>query len=139
MTLALLAGELSNPFNILRKRYDLEGKKELSNTMGKWFCFTFLLMRLGVTPFVVRMTHYSNEPIMFKIFCGSMFMISLIWSVMLLNLMAKILTEINPQNKGFYNFMKKTRKYTIPMYAVFFYISYHWIALDYLQINEWYL
>jgi hypothetical protein len=81
----------------LRKRYELEGKTKKALTMGKWFCFTFLFMRLCVVPVFVRMTQYSKEPLIFKLFCGAMFMISLIWSMMILNMMSKRLAEVSPR------------------------------------------
>lgn len=94
MTLALFAGELSNPFNILRKRYELEERKTLALVMGAVFCCVFLIMRIGVVPVLVRLTQYSNEPIIFKLFCGSMFMISLVWSMMILNHFTKGLSKV---------------------------------------------
>ena len=94
MTLALLTGELSNPFNILRKRYELEGDAVKARNMGAVFCGVFLVIRICVIPYIVRCTQYSNEPILFKLFCGSMWFISLVWSLMILNYLSKGLSEV---------------------------------------------
>ena len=95
MTVAFFAGELSNPFNILRKRYELRMEEQKAQTMGKWFCATFLIVRLVLLPYMVKETQYSNEPLLFKMFCGAMFFISLIWSMMILNHLSKGLADVS--------------------------------------------
>lgn len=105
MTLALLTGELSNPFNILRKRYELEGQTIKARTMGATFCIVFLVMRIGLVPYLVRLTQYSNEPLVFKLFCGSMFFISLVWSMMILNHFSKGLSDVKLNNLLYFNFL----------------------------------
>lgn len=95
MTIAFLAGEISNPFNILRKRYELRMEEEKAQTMGKWFCATFLSARLLLLPYFVKATQYSSEPLLFKLFCGAMFFISLIWSMMILNHLSKGLADVS--------------------------------------------
>lgn len=71
----------------------MEEKK--AKSMGKWFCATFLIVRLVLLPYVVKETQYSNEPLLFKLFCGAMFLISLIWSMMILNHLSKGLADVS--------------------------------------------
>jgi hypothetical protein len=105
VSLALLLGELSNPFNIMRKNFKLEGKDGKASTQGYIFAAVFLICRVILTPFLVKDVHYSPDkwdPLFFKIFCGAMWMISLIWAFMILNLASKQMSQV--RNSPFFNF-----------------------------------
>jgi hypothetical protein len=90
-------GELSNPYNILRKNYTLEGKKDKVMTVSYLFIFTFLAARVFICPFYAKDVQYSLDkwdPLPFKIFTGALWMLSLIWSMMILNMTAKQLASV---------------------------------------------
>jgi hypothetical protein len=90
-------GELTNPFNILRKNYELEGKKDKSNFVGYIFCVLFIILRVIVMPFILKSIQYSPDqwdPLWFKILCGGMGFISLIWGFMIFNMSSKQLAEV---------------------------------------------
>ena len=96
--LTLFLGELTNPFNLLRKNLELEGKKERSDIFGYIFCVLFLLIRVILLPFIVKEVQYSPEqwdPLWFKVLTGAMFLLSLIWAFMILNLSSKQLSEVD--------------------------------------------
>jgi hypothetical protein len=96
--IALFLGELSNPFNILRKNYALEGRDDKVMTMNYLFIAIFLICRVIICPIFVKSVHYSDDmwdPLPFKLFAGAMWMISLIWSLMIFNLSAKQLSAVS--------------------------------------------
>ena len=96
--LALFIGEVSNPFNIMRKNYALEGKKEQALTISYIFCVIFLVFRVILCPFFIKDTQYSPDrwdPLSFKILAGCMWFISLLWAFMILNLSSKQLAEVS--------------------------------------------
>lgn len=98
IVLTLFLGELTNPFNLLRKNFEMEGKKEKSNTLGYIFCVLFILIRVIILPFIVKVVQYSPEewdPLWFKIMTGAMFFLSLIWAFMIFNLSSKQLSEVS--------------------------------------------
>ncbi len=97
MCLAGFLGEVTNPLNILRKNYALEGKKEKSLTVSYMFCGLFILARVIICPFVIKSAQYTDnvwDPLIFKIFAGGLWMISLIWVFMIFNLSSKQLAEV---------------------------------------------
>lgn len=98
----LFLGELTNPFNLLRKNLDLEGNKQKSNTYGYIFCVLYMLIRVILLPFIVKEVQYSPDqwdPLWFKIMTGAMFLLSLIWAFMILNLSSKQLSEVKMLQK----------------------------------------
>lgn len=76
---------------------DLEGKKQKSNSIGYIFCVLFILIRVLLLPFIVKVVQYSPDewdPLWFKIMTGAMFFLSLIWAFMIFNLSSKQLAEV---------------------------------------------
>ena len=95
--MTLFLGELTNPFNLLRKILELNGKKERSLTFGYTFCVLFIIIRVLLLPYIVKEVQYSPElwdPIWFKVLTGGMFFLSLMWAFMILNLCSKQLAEV---------------------------------------------
>lgn len=98
---SLLLGEITNPFNILRKFYDYNGQKKESTTVGVLFIFAFLLCRVVICPFLI---HWVNvDPRMsFTLKLSSVVLqwVSLVWAWKIINMGLKTLTEVKQPNAG---------------------------------------
>jgi len=94
MNAALLAGELSNPFNIMRINFEMMERPKLSRKCAMIFISSFIILRDIVVAFVVYQIHYADYPLIFKLFASLTWYVSLMWSLMILNLAAKELSSV---------------------------------------------
>lgn len=90
----MLIGESTNPFNILRVNYELEGKKKLSKMCSLIFVGSYIVLRGFLIPFVVYMVHYSDITVWYKLIVASQYWVTLIWMMKILNLASKELAKV---------------------------------------------
>jgi hypothetical protein len=132
MSVSLLLGELSNPFNILRQVFHAQGRKEDSVKQGKVFIVTFLLLRLVSGPLITRWFCLNDDlHIILKFNSALMVWVGYIWAWRIINLAAKQLAEGNPESESFQRFysrVKSWRKYTVMWNVSSFFFSFFWFG-----------
>lgn len=69
----ILLGEITNPFNILRKVFDAQNKPDKNAAMGIWFIVLFVIVRVIICPVVGYITTFNPEiSFILKFNCGLM-------------------------------------------------------------------
>lgn len=92
--MALSLGEISNPFNIMRKNFALLGKEKLALVVSIMFVIIYIIARGVFIPILSYHIQYSEITIWFKLICGLLLFVSLVWLFLIFNLASKQLSEV---------------------------------------------
>lgn len=92
--MALCLGEVSNPFNIMRKNFALLGKEKVALVTSIIFVVVYIIARGMFIPVLAYEIQYSEITIWFKLICGLLLFVSLVWLFLIFNLASKQLSEV---------------------------------------------
>ena len=142
LLLALLVGELTNPFNILRQIFEVLEQPSKSSEMGKYFVVLFVPLRGVVSTLLGRWTIMNPDlNYVLKVTVSSMLFVGFVWIWKIVNLGVKQLATENPSNQSFqkvYAFFKSIRKYEIAWNGLTGLLSFYWLGLSiYRDVYGW--
>lgn len=139
MVAGFLMGEMSNPGMIMRQNFVNLDMPQESIYAGIYFVVSFLIMRAIFVPFFIYDIQFSDDARMpIKIATGFLWLVSLYWVWLVLNLFAKQMAKIDPKNfTSFYELVKKMRPYKnyylgYCVFLSFKFILYQKIGWNYL-------
>ena len=139
---AMLFGELSNPFNILRQVFDAWKEEKKSKIMSIIFIILFIPLRVIVCPAICHNTIY-NESLSYvlKLNSGMMVFVGYIWIWRVVNLGVKQLAAMNADSKAIqsvYTFVKSIRPYEYVWILLSACIPTYWVACSvYYDVRGW--
>lgn len=92
----MILGEITNPFNILRKFYEYTGQKKAATNAGISFVGAFLLCRVVIAPFAIYWICLDpHMTALLKMDSALMLWVGFIWAWKIINMGLKTLTEVD--------------------------------------------
>lgn len=135
-------GEITNPFNLLRQLFAVQGRNKQSFWSGITFIGLFIPVRSFICTWVARFITLSPESsIILKINASLMLLVSYIWIWRILNLASKQLSESRPQDafaQSIYSKVKAARKFEWLWNLISVSIACYWLAWSvYYDLAGW--